>query len=214
MFPLVLLSDNEAAQDGQTTTIRPTVNKRELANRLRISLPTLTSWLDRWTDFPVVERGRNGVSWTFHLDEVLAFLTARREEEAAKEADRDAELMKLQLTLWPEPVAQPASTRIPIKEQLDLARLQDLQMKQAERAGKLVNAEEVQDLFTSVFGRLGRDINVFIRQLGREQSWPDVMIRQAESKLADMQRTAVQKLLKDMKADETDDDGSQPDLID
>lgn len=214
MFPLVLLSDNEAAQDGQTTTIRPTVNKRELANRLRISLPTLTSWLDRWTDFPVVERGRNGVSWTFYLDEVLAFLTARREEEAAKEADRDAELMKLQLTLWPEPVAQPVSPRIPVKEQLDLARLQDLQMKQAERAGKLVNAEEVQDLFTSVFGRLGRDINVFIRQLGREQSWPDVMIRQAESKLADMQRTAVQKLLKDMKADETDDDGSQPDLID
>nr|WP_254511281.1 DNA packaging protein [Komagataeibacter oboediens] len=211
---MVLLSDNEAAQDGQTTTIRPTVNKRELANRLRISLPTLTSWLDRWTDFPVVERGRNGVSWTFYLDEVLAFLTARREEEAAKEADRDAELMKLQLTLWPEPVAQPVSPRIPVKEQLDLARLQDLQMKQAERAGKLVNAEEVQDLFTSVFGRLGRDINVFIRQLGREQSWPDVMIRQAESKLADMQRTAVQKLLKDMKADETDDDGSQPDLID
>ncbi|WP_367651062.1 DNA packaging protein [Komagataeibacter oboediens] len=210
----MLLSDNEAAQDGQTTTIRPTVNKRELANRLRISLPTLTSWLDRWTDFPVVERGRNGVSWTFYLDEVLAFLTARREEEAAKEADRDAELMKLQLTLWPEPVAQPVSPRIPVKEQLDLARLQDLQMKQAERAGKLVNAEEVQDLFTSVFGRLGRDINVFIRQLGREQSWPDVMIRQAESKLADMQRTAVQKLLKDMKADETDDDGSQPDLID
>ncbi|MBV1823362.1 DNA packaging protein [Komagataeibacter oboediens] len=208
------MSDNEAAQDGQTTTIRPTVNKRELANRLRISLPTLTSWLDRWTDFPVVERGRNGVSWTFYLDEVLAFLTARREEEAAKEADRDAELMKLQLTLWPEPVAQPVSPRIPVKEQLDLARLQDLQMKQAERAGKLVNAEEVQDLFTSVFGRLGRDINVFIRQLGREQSWPDVMIRQAESKLADMQRTAVQKLLKDMKADETDDDGSQPDLID
>ena len=214
MFPLVLLSDSETAQDGPVVASRPTVNKRELANRLRISLPTLTSWLDRWPEFPVVERGRNGVSWTFHLDEVLAFLTDRREEEAAKEADRDAELMKLQLTLWPEPVAQPSGPRIPIKEQLDLARLQDLQMKQAERAGKLVNAEEVQDLFTSVFGRLGRDINVFIRQLGREQSWPDVMIRQAESKLADLQRTAVQKLQKDMKAEETDDDGSQPDLID
>ncbi|PYD57466.1 DNA packaging protein [Komagataeibacter xylinus] len=207
------MSDNADRQDDHITAPRPTVNKRELANRLRISLPTLTNWLDRWPEFPVVERGRNGVSWTFHLDDVLAFLTARREEEAAKEAGRDAELMKLQMALWPEPVAQPSAQRIPIKERLDLARLQDLQMKQAKEAGKLVNAEELQDLFTSVFGRLGRDINVFIRQLGREQSWPDAMIRQAESKLADMQRTAVQKVLDDMKVDEADDDGPQPDLL-
>ncbi len=214
VFPLVLLSDSETAQDGPVVASRPTVNKRELANRLRISLPTLTSWLDRWPEFPVVERGRNGVSWTFHLDEVLTFLTARREEEAAKEAGRDAELMKLQLALWPEPVAVASSdSRLSIKERYDLARLQDLQIKQAKQAGKLVNAEELQDLFTSVFGRLGRDINVFIRQLGREQSWPDAMIRQAESKLADMQRTAVQQVLDDMKIGETEDDGPQPDLL-
>lgn len=214
VFPLVLLSDNETAWEDQVATPRPTVNKRELASRLRISLPTLTSWLDRWPDFPVVERGRNGVSWTFHLDEVFAFLTARREEEAEKEANRDAELMKLQLSLWPEPVPAPSSdSRLSIKERYDLARLQDLQIKQAKQAGKLVHAEDLQDLFTSVFGRLGRDINVFIRQLGREQSWPDAMIRQAESKVADMQRTAVQKVLDDMKIGETEDDGPQPDLL-
>lgn len=207
VFLFVLLS--EVGVDQPELPRAPNVHKRKMASLLRISLPTLTNWMDRWPDFPVAAGGRNGVAYEFDPAAVFTFLAERRKEEAEREAGRDAELMKLQLSfdgLFPAVEPDPAFSRIPVKEQIDLAKLRDLQMKQAERAGKLVNAEELSDLFVGTMSRLSRDISTFIRQLGREQGWPDVQVRQAETRLADMQRQAVAAAMKSLEP-ETEDDG-------
>ncbi|MBB2196572.1 DNA packaging protein [Gluconacetobacter sp. 1c LMG 22058] len=200
---------SEVGVDQPELPRAPNVHKRKMASLLRISLPTLTNWMDRWPDFPVAAGGRNGVAYEFDPAAVFTFLAERRKEEAEREAGRDAELMKLQLSfdgLFPAVEPDPAFSRIPVKEQIDLAKLRDLQMKQAERAGKLVNAEELSDLFVGTMSRLSRDISTFIRQLGREQGWPDVQVRQAETRLADMQRQAVAAAMKSLEP-ETEDDG-------
>nr|WP_244959636.1 terminase small subunit [Gluconacetobacter azotocaptans] len=211
VFLLVLLS--EVRVDQPELPSAPTVNKRKLASLLRISLPTLTNWLDRWPEFPVAAGGRNGVPYAFDPAAVFSFLAERRKEEAERDASRDEELMKLQLSfdaLWPSAEPEPGmSSRIPVKEQIDLARLRDLQMKQAERAGKLVNAEEVQDLFIGAVSRLSRDMGTFLRQLGRDQGWPDAMVRQAETRFADMQRQAVEGALRSLEPETADDGGAQ-----
>ena len=192
----------------------PPVNKRELAKRLRVSLPTLTNWIDRWEDFPVVSRGGNGVSWAFSLEDVFAFLSDRREEEAQSKAGRDQQLLDLQLSfdalLPPEPQQAPASgSRMTVKEQIDAWKLRDLKRKEAERCGTLVIAADVQEMFTSTVARLARDIGVYIRQTGREQGWPDAMIRQAEAKLAEMQRKSVTDALRALETDEPNADDRQ-----
>ncbi|GBQ52226.1 terminase small subunit [Komagataeibacter sucrofermentans] len=196
--------------DGSGDT--PPVNKRELAKRLRVSLPTLTNWIDRWEDFPVVSRGGNGVSWAFSLEEVFAFLADRREEEAQSKAGRDQQLLDLQLSfdalLPPDPQPAPGS-RMSVKEQIDAWKLRDLKRKEAERCGTLVIAADVQEMFTSAVARLSRDIAVYIRQTGREQGWPDAMIRQAEAKLADMQRKSVTDALRALETDEPHADDRQ-----
>ncbi|MBB2159714.1 terminase small subunit [Gluconacetobacter sacchari] len=209
---------SEVSVDQSDLPSAPTVNKRKMASLLRISLPTLTNWLDRWPEFPVAAGGRNGVAYAFDPAAVFAFLSERKREEAEHDASRDEELMKLQLSfdaLWPAADPDPApSSRIPVKEQIDLARLRDLQMKQAERAGKLVNAEEVMDLFVGAMSRLSRDMGTFLRQLGRDQGWPDAMVRQAETRFAEMQRQAVAGALKSLEPDPADDGGAQLRLAD
>lgn len=62
------------------------LNKRELAHRLGISVPTLDQLLLRNPDFPVLTRGGNGRQWQFDGDAVAAFTEAKR---LAAEAERE-----------------------------------------------------------------------------------------------------------------------------
>lgn len=53
------------------------MNKRELATVLGVSLPTISDYLERWPDFPVVKRGCLGQPWAFEPVAVRAFLAER-----------------------------------------------------------------------------------------------------------------------------------------
>ncbi len=179
-----------------------TLNKAEMAKRLKVSLPTLTNWLDRWPDFPIVDRGTNGKSWRFDPHAVFDFLAERQEEEQRKSAGRDEQLERLQLQFDElfEPEDQPRSLgTVPAKEQIDIWRLRELKRKEAERCGKLVVAEQLQDMFSSAFATLSRDTSMFLRRLAREQDWPEAVLRKAEADLADMQRKSVTAVLDTLK---------------
>ncbi|GBQ69693.1 phage DNA packing protein [Ameyamaea chiangmaiensis NBRC 103196] len=190
-----------------------TVNKRELARLLRVSLPTLTSWLDKWPEFPVVERGTNGVNWQFSVDDVVTFLSDRQAEEQARKADRDEELMKLQLTLdlglKSEPESLPSS-RVPVKEQIDLMRLQEMKVRQAEKCRQLVKVDEFADLAGGAFAQIARESGIFVRRLCQELNCSDAQLRHAEIRFADMQRGIVEKVMRAMESG--DDAGEQPEL--
>ena len=195
---MLLLSKGE----GMEASPGVTLNKAEMAKRLKVSLPTLTNWLDRWPDFPIVDRGTNGKSWRFDPHAVFDFLAERQEEEQRKSAGRDEQLERLQLQFDElfEPEDQPRSLgTVPAKEQIDIWRLRELKRKEAERCGKLVVAEQLQDMFSSAFATLSRDTSMFLRRLAREQDWPEAVLRKAEADLADMQRKSVTAVLDTLK---------------
>ncbi|GBR35030.1 DNA packaging protein [Gluconobacter kondonii] len=181
-----------------------TLNKAQMAKRLKVSLPTLTNWIDRWPDFPADHRGTNGKSWSFNPHAVFDFLAARREEEEKATIGRDEKLMELQLQfddLFAEEEQPARSGFVSTKEQIDIWRLRDLKRKEAERCGKLVIADQMQDMMATAFAMLARDTGAFLRQLARDQSWPDAVLRQAESRLKDVQLKSVNSVLTMLKQD-------------
>lgn len=194
-----MLLSSDVSEKSPPTDAIILLNKREMARRLKVSLPTLTAWMDRWPDFPVAQRGRNGASYGFDAEAVFAFLAQKQEEEAQATAGRDEQLMALQLSfdaLLPAPeAAPPTGRRLSTKEEIELWKLRDLKRKEAERSGKLVIAGEVQQMFETAFARLSRDATSFIRRLGQREGWPDSQMRAVEGQFADMQRQSVKDAL-------------------
>lgn len=166
------------------------VSKRELCRVLRISRPTLDAWIDRYGDaFPIAERGANGREYQFDAEAVIDFLRAEQERQAAARAQRDEALAQLMLPLPAGPA--PAADAPSLDDRLKAARLNALLLDEEERAGRLVSATEVEDRLTSVFAVLARELAAFLRQLAREQNWPDAVLLAAERRLAEVQHTAV-----------------------
>ena len=169
------------------------VNKAELAHLLRVSLPTLTRWILKYgPDFPVVERGTNGRDYVFDPGTVIEFLRARQEEQARSLEEKDQQLTQLRLSIDIPGVEAPP--RGSAKDELDAWRLRRIQREEAVAARALVPAAAVRDAFRTAFTRLSRDSQAFVRQLGREQQWPDPYIRAIEKRLAEQQRASVAAL--------------------
>ena len=179
-----------------------TVNKQRLADWLGVSLPTLSKWLLKYgAEFPVVERGSNGRDYAFDPAAVSAFLRAKQEEQAAtKAATRaaiDEQLAQLRLPFDLPGVEPPPKATSP-KDELIAWELRKRQRLEAEAAGQLVPAAAVRAAIAAMLGRISRDTHAFIRQLGREQGWPDALTRSIEKRLADQQRATVAALRADL----------------
>ena len=174
------------------------VNKQRLAEWLQVSLPTLSKWLLKYgEDFPVIERGSNGRDYAFDPAAVAAFLRAKQQEQAADRAAAkaaiDDQLAQLRLP-FDLPGADPSPKTASIKDELAAWELRRRQRQEAEAAGQLVPAAAVRDALSAVLGRISRDTHALIRQLGREQGWPDALTRSLEKRLADQQRATVAAL--------------------
>nr|WP_246789266.1 terminase small subunit [Acetobacter nitrogenifigens] len=210
----MLLSSDQSASSGPPMAT-PMLNKRQMGNRLGVSSPTMTAWLERWPDFPVVERGTNGASYSFDPEAVFKFLAERREEEALSRSGRDEALMALQLTfaeILPDPPQAPgAGRKLSTKEEIDLWKLRDLKQKAAKESRALVIVAEVERLFENALVKLSRDAGTFIRRLGQQERWPDAQIRSVEARFAEMQRKSVSDALATLES-EPDDHERQLDL--
>lgn len=172
-----------------------TGNKAELAHRLGVSLPTLSLWMQRYGDaFPVLERGSNGRGYVFDFRAVFDFLAARKQEQADAQAERDEALAQLVLPFAPVAETAPPPGTLSLQDQFKALQLRRLQREEAERSGQLVPAADIQANLAMVLGRLSRDAHAFLRQIGREQGWPDAYTRAVTDRFADMQREAVRDL--------------------
>lgn len=202
---LVLPSNagSSAAPAGANDAAAVHVNKRELARMIGVSLPTLSALIDRYgDDFPISRRGTNGVEWQFDGQAVIDFLRAREAEQAASRTARDELLAQLRLPLAePDPPAGASATVITVKDQLEAARLREVLRKEAEAAGRLVDAAEVESRFTAVFTALNREVHALVRRLAAQQQWPDAVLRQVQADVEEMQERVVKDLDNEVETD-------------
>jgi phage terminase Nu1 subunit (DNA packaging protein) len=162
------------------------LTKRELHLKLGVSRPTLDAWIDRYPDFPIVERGTNGTPYRFDPVAVIAFLKAKQEEQAKRNAERDEQLAQLVLPL-DRPNNEPGKI-ISAEERLKEAKANAAEIALGKELGTLVQVGPLEEKLLHTFGELNRHLTAFIRQLAREQNWPEPILLDAERRLAEMQR--------------------------
>jgi phage terminase Nu1 subunit (DNA packaging protein) len=185
-----------------------TVNKARLAHWLGVSLPTLSKWLLKYgADFPVIERGANGRDYAFDPAAVAAFLRAKQAEQAALKSAADEQLAQLRLP-FDLPGVEPPPKVSSTKGELMAWELRKRQRQEAEAAGKLVPAERVRSALAALLGRLSRDSHAFLRQIGREQGWPEALTATVVNRWAQQQRATVAAARADLGAIDLDNDAA------
>lgn len=185
------------------------LNKKEMAKRIGVSLPTLTSWIERWDDFPIIERGTNGSRYRFNPHDVLLYISEKQAEERAKTAERDERLTSIQLEmaeLFPEEERGSEESHSDIKKQLDAWRLRGLKRKEAELSGRLLIASEVRDNLMDVFARLGSETRSFWKRACVRNGIPVAIVDRLLDDYGDVQRTLVNSLSDSLR---TEIEGSQ-----
>lgn len=167
------------------------VNKRELANILGVSLPTIGAWIDRYPALPIVERGTNGKEWRFDPAAVRAFMVEREAEEEAAEAARAATLAQLAL-----PITDPGDAfaqGITLDDIKTIKATDDLRRQR----GFLTSVPETRQALTSAIARWNRAQRAVIAQAARDFALPDAVRRALEERFEDAQRQFVQALRTD-----------------
>lgn len=168
------------------------VNKRELADRLKVSAPTLDRWLTKFgDDFPVIERGSNGREWRFDVAAVFAFLRARQAAEAAKSAARDEQLAQLAFPFDPPP-EQPAT--LSIADQLKALQLRRLQREEMEKSGQLVPAEAMRQVMFDAFTKQSRTLRAALTRECTELNLPAPIARRLIACIDEAQRAWVAEM--------------------
>jgi phage terminase Nu1 subunit (DNA packaging protein) len=172
---------------------RIVANKRELATALGVSLPTISAYLDRYPDLPVIERGTNGKEWQFDVEAVRAFMAEREAEEEAAEQERAARLQQLSL-----PITDPGD----LSGQTDILTLDEIRAIKAaddlrKSRGFLVSVPELRQALTAAIGRMNAMQRSVITQVGRDFNLPDVVTRAIADRFADGQRAFVNTLKAD-----------------
>ena len=175
-----------------------TVNKRELARVLGVSLPTIENYLDRYDDFPVVKRGTNGSSYVFDPIAVRDFLDAQQALEQESEARRQEAIAQLGLPLNDAAL----SDELTPKERLDYVRAIAAEDKLRLERGFLVQTAETRMAMTAAISRWNRALHAAVRQACRDLSLPDAVQRDLIARLSETQRALVRELKLEAEAHE------------
>lgn len=170
----------------------PTVNLEEMADKLRVSLPTMRRLVKRYDDFPVVARGSNGVPWQFDPAAVIAFVQAKRAEEAAGRAERDSLLAQISLPI--EELVPPEERGATADERLKIARAMKAEDELARDRGFLVLTTEMRPRLTEVWVSWTQFLGALPATLGRRHNLPDAVVRDMRALIAEQQRQTVQRL--------------------
>jgi phage terminase small subunit/phage terminase Nu1 subunit (DNA packaging protein) len=170
------------------------VSKRELCGILNTTGPTLSAWINKYGDrFPVARVGSKGTEYLFDPAAVIEFLRGEQQRQQEQRAQRDEALAQLILPLGDERSDESGAPSL--EDQIKAARLNQMRVAEAERAGKLVQSDMVIDLFSRAFADLSRDARQFVGQLGREQSAPQAVIDSWLMRLAEVQEQSLRRAL-------------------
>lgn len=172
-----------ALSTGDTSA--PLVTKRELANLLHISRPTLDAWIDRWPDFPVQERGDHGRSWRFDPHAVCAFLAEKKQAADQQRVERDEALAQLVLPFSSEQ-DPPRPAGPSLDDQIKAIKLNKMKLDQAREAGSLIEVDLIRERGRTFMLNLAQDLHNFLNRLGREQSWPGPVLQSYSRALDEM----------------------------
>ncbi|MBU6246455.1 MAG: terminase small subunit, partial [Xanthomonadaceae bacterium] len=191
---LSLRSSSQPVRDmaDRPGTGAPVVKKKELAKLLGISRQTLDQWVERWSDFPVLERGRNGREWQFDPDAVIAFLRAKREEERERKEARDELLAQLVLPLGGDEEAP--TVGLSIGDQLKAAQLSRLHREEAEKLGRLVDRGEVEAVLSEVLPEMQRASREAMRRACQDMRFPEEHVLRIDAAIVEAQRRVVREL--------------------
>lgn len=144
------------------------VNLTDLGELTGISATTLRKLIARHADFPVLERGSNGVPYRFDVRDVKAWLDHHQsEKDAATEAHRD-ELAALQLELYGPPVDDEPVTRLTAQQRQQLAAAKYRENELSKQQGLLVRADEIEATLEAAFAILRKDMQALVDQIARE----------------------------------------------
>ncbi|NKE48442.1 terminase small subunit [Roseomonas frigidaquae] len=155
------------------------LNKSELAAKLGVSLSTLSTWLERWPDFPAVRRGANGTEWQFNADAVAAFLRGKRDARAAADAAAYAESAPLLVGAF-EDEAAPTSA----SERLKLAQVRILEDRLARERGFYVVKADMVAVLAEALPVIQRSLQAIPAGLVRRHKLPDPVAADLEALIA------------------------------
>ncbi|MBR0649525.1 hypothetical protein GXW78_07630 [Roseomonas terrae] len=152
-----------------------TVNLEEMADKLRISLPTMRRMVRKYRDFPVVAEGGNGIAWQLDPEAVIDFVQRMRDEETASRAERDELLAQISLPiddmLPPEQHVLSSSDRLKLAQ----ARLKEIELQ--KQASQLVNKSEIRGPLSEAFTVLVQFFLGQPAQQGRRYNLPEAVVR-------------------------------------
>lgn len=152
---------------------------QEMAEALGVSVPTLRRLLRRYPDFPVVSRGSNGVAFRFDREAVLAFVRAKRAEEEASRAQRDALLGRIALP--PEITGEGEEAAPSADDRLKHARAMLAETELAASRGVAVPVRVLHSQMAEILGDIMRFVMALPREMERRHQLPAPVVN-------DMQR--------------------------
>lgn len=171
----------------------PTINLEQMAEALRVSLPTMRKLLKRYPDFPVVARGSNGVPWQFDKAAGIAFIVARRAEEAAAGAARDEVLAQISLPL--EEVVAPEDRPVSASDRLKVAQAMLKEDDVARQRGFLVLKTEMRARLVDIWAPLNAALQAIPAKIGRRHNLPDSVVRDIRALISVEQRETHRRLV-------------------
>jgi phage terminase Nu1 subunit (DNA packaging protein)/phage terminase small subunit len=187
--PLAIPAQPEDDEAGADPADIGSVSKRELCLILRISRPTLDNWISRYgADFPILAHGNKGRDYRFDPVAVTEFLRQKKSENEAKKAERDEQLSQL---LLPLPDAPATAEGMSLDDRLKAERLNVIRIENARRAGALVSVAEIEAETMAFLAALSGNLQAWARQFGRQRGWSEIMVREAQHSLAQLQRTTA-----------------------
>jgi len=169
-------------------------NKKELARILDCSLPTLDRLIDRYDDFPVQQRGTNGREWVFIVEDVKAYVEAKRTEEEAALTERFDLLRDLQVDA-PDGDGQ---NKITPNQELALVRAERERRALRRDAGMLVDTATMHQKLAPVMAALGQFMQGIPGRMGRRFNLPSEVVDAMGDEIADELRRQVSKMKADL----------------
>ncbi|MTK12693.1 MAG: terminase small subunit [Clostridiaceae bacterium] len=192
------MSDAEAQETQEGGPLL--VNKRELATQiLKCSLPTVASLMDKYPDFPVHQRGANGVEWLFDAVAVTEFLEQKREEDR-RASEAKSEFFK-QFSLPIDNGTAPGATELTPSQRMAMAKARREERKLALETGMLISKAEMRQVLTGSMAKLGRFLDTLSGQVAKRHALPEEVARSMRSFIDEQRRVFVTEIKEVLEAE-------------
>ena len=146
------------------------VNLETMAKILRISPPTMRKLLGRYDGFPVLADGSKGVAWQFDPAAVVAFVRAKRTEEAAAKQRSDELLAQISLPL--EEVVPLEERGVTASDRLKVAQAILRENEVSRQRAFLVLASDMRSELARVWPVLADFLEELPHSIGRRHNLP------------------------------------------